>query len=119
MYTSMFKEGGEKKLSYGINFSANGGKNHNFINEIENKLSYQRKNRTRYMTSDFSISMGYSNEEKCEFEMRPRVGYNISESSLRPEQNSNYWNYGGDVEASVLLPGKIELSSECNFDLRQ
>jgi hypothetical protein len=99
--------------------SVSGGRNNNFINEIENNISYQKKNKTEFMNSDLNISLRYSSEEKNSFEFSPRAGYNRSKSSLRPEQNSNYWNYGGDVEAMIMLPGKLELSSECNFDLRQ
>jgi len=99
--------------------SGSGGKNHNYLNEIENNISYQRKNRTRYMNTDVEINLRYGNEEKNSIEVSPSIGYNTSRSSLRPLQNSNYWNYGGDVDVHLLLAGKFELSSECEFDLRQ
>ena len=117
-WANMFKENDEK-FGFGFDVSASGGRNHNYINEIENNISYQRKNRTNFMNSDIELSLRYGNEEKNSLEISPRIGYNISKSTLRPTQNNNYWNYGGDVDLHLILPGKFELSSECEFDMRQ
>jgi hypothetical protein len=110
-YTDYFKDGGEKKFGYGLNFRGNGGRNINFINE--------KRNATNYMNTDFGFALRYNNPDKFSFEINPSAGYNISTSSLLPELKNNYWNYGGRIESTVTLPGKLELSSNCNFDLRQ
>ncbi|HEU4632806.1 MAG TPA: TonB-dependent receptor, partial [Flavisolibacter sp.] len=110
-YADYFKDGGEKKLGYSFNMRGNGGKNINFINE--------KRNSTSYLSSDFGFALRYNNPDKFSFEINPRAGYNISESSLMPELKNNYWNYGGSTEATITLPGNIELSSNINFDLRQ
>jgi hypothetical protein len=110
-YADYFKDGGEKKLGYGLNFRGNGGRNINFINE--------KRNSTNYMNSNFGFALRYNNPDKFSFEINPSAGYNVSTSSLMPELKSNYWNYGGQIETTVTLPGKLELSTNCNFDLRQ
>jgi hypothetical protein len=71
------------------------------------------------MNSDLGFALRYNNPDKFSFEINPRGGYNVTESSLNPELKNNYWNYGGSVETTITLPGKIEFSSSCNFDLRQ
>ncbi len=110
-YADYFKDGGEKKLGYSFNARGNGGKNINFINA--------KRNSTSYLTSNFGFALRYNNPDKFSFEFGPQAGYNISKSSQMPELKNNYWNYGGNIETTVTLPGKIELSSSCNFDLRQ
>jgi hypothetical protein len=49
----------------------------------------------------------------------PQVGYNTTESSLMTAIDNNYWNYGGRIDGRVLLPGKIEVMSDCYFNYRQ
>jgi hypothetical protein len=110
-YADYFKDGGEKKLGYSFNVRGNGGKNINFINE--------KRNSTSYMNTDFGFALRYNNPDKFSFEINPRGGYNVSESSLMPALKNNYWSYGGNIETTITLPGKLELSSSCNFDLRQ
>lgn len=110
-YADYFKDGGEKKLGYSFNVRGNGGKNINFINE--------KRNATSYMNSDFGFALRYNNPDKFSFEIGPRGGYNTTESTLNPEMKTNYWNYGGNIETMIMLPGKIEFTSNCNFDLRQ
>lgn len=113
------KETEDNKFSYGLNVSASGGKNYNFIDEIENGISQKKRNRTEYMNSDLGIDFRIGDEETNSIEFGPVIGYNISKSSLRPLQNSNYWNYGGEIDVLLTLPGKLEFTTNCNLDLRQ
>lgn len=119
MYGNLFKEGGDGKLGYGFDINANGGRNKNFVNEIENNVSYQRSNTTRYFNTELSINLRINKEEKYSLELGPTAGYNRSTSSLNPQQNIHYWQYGGDVEGSIQLPARIEIRSDCEFDFRQ
>jgi hypothetical protein len=102
---------GDKKLTHGINLNANGGRNATFING-------QQSDNT-YTTFTIEYRMGYSIQEKYSFSINPTFGRNISKSSLRKDVNNNYWTYGGSVDGFLMLPGKIELNSDVNFDLRQ
>ena len=111
MYASWNKGQGEKKLGHGVTFNANGGQSGNFINN--------KRNTNKYATTSLSYMISYNIQEKFSFDLRPRAGYNASSSSLRPDVKNNYYTYGGNVNLFVMLPGKIELNSNCNFDLRQ
>jgi hypothetical protein len=111
VWLNYFKDGGEKKLGWGAYGNANGGRNVNFING--------QRNTTRYMNSDFNISLRYDVPDKKNLEIGPKIGYNTSKSSLNKDFNTNYWNYGGHVHGMIMLPLKIEFIADCDFDLRQ
>jgi len=115
LWTSWNKWGGQKKLGYGVQVNGNGGINNNFIQQGTNVI----KNKTTYNTLNFSISLNYQEEEKKSFEFRPTIGYNISKSSIQPDINNNYFSYGGNISGFIMLPGKLELSSDVNIDLKQ
>ena len=118
-WTDYFKDGGEKKWGYGIGFNGNGGRNHNYIYQVSNGVSSTAKNRTTYMNTDLRFTLRYNIPEKFNIDFGPRVGYNISKSSLQPDYNNNYWNYGGNINGMIMLPWKLELNTDCNIDLRQ
>ena len=105
------KGNGEKKLRYGVRLGGNGGRNINFVNGA--------KSINTYTNLDFNLNLGMDVPDKFSFELGPRIGHNSSKSSLRSSINNNYFIYGGRVEGSVMLPGKFELSSDVNFDMRQ
>ncbi len=102
---------GEKKLRHSINVDGNGGRNINFINGekgINNSANF-----------GISYSIGYEVKDKYDFNIGPRIGYNSSRSSLQKDVNNNFFSYGGNAYGYVMLPGKIELSSDVNANLRQ
>jgi hypothetical protein len=105
------KGGSGKKLGYGFRLNGNGGRSINFINND--------KNINEYATARVGFSLNLDNEEKYGFEARPEVSYNQSKSSLRRTVNNNYFTYGGFTSGYVFLPGKVELRTNVNFDLRQ
>lgn len=110
VWGSWFKGGGEKGVQYNINVNSSGGKNINFINGIRNV--------TNYINLETGLSLRYETE-RYGGGLSPQVGWNNSSSSLMPTQTTRYMEYGGQVEGFVKLPGKLELRSECNFQLRQ
>ncbi|HEY0065973.1 MAG TPA: outer membrane beta-barrel protein [Flavisolibacter sp.] len=105
-----FKGEGENVLQYGINTNSRGGRNINFINGTRNV--------TNYVNLDMGIRLHYETQ-KYGGGISPRVGWNNSSSSLMPTQDTRYMEYGGQVEGFIKLPGKLELRSDCNFQLRQ
>lgn len=115
LYGSWNKGQGEKKLRYGLNVNLYGGTNNT---QVEVK-GIATKNKTDYANYNFAISLGYSETDKISFNIRPGIGYNTSKSSLQPQLNNNYFTYGGNIDGFVMLPGKIELTSDVRFDLRQ
>jgi hypothetical protein len=102
---------GDKKLIHEINTYVNGGRSVTFINA-------QQSNNT-YASMELSYGVSYSIEDKYNFSVHPKIGREISSSSLRKDVNNNYWTYGGDMEGFLMLPWKLELNSETHFDLRQ
>jgi hypothetical protein len=106
---------GQKKPNYGFWFNGNGGINNNFIQQNGNTV----ENKTDYKTVNLSLFLNYQEEEKVSFELRPNIGYNTSKQSIQPGVKTNFFTYGGNVSGFVMLPGKLELSSDVNFDFRE
>ena len=105
------KGNGEKKLRYGLRLNGSGGRNVNFINT--------EKSVNTYTNVEFGFNLGYDFPDKYSFELGPKIGHNNSKSSLRSSLNNNYFTYGGNAEGFIMLPGKLELNSDVNFDFRQ
>jgi hypothetical protein len=106
---------GQKKLHYGVQLNGNGGNRNNFIQQ--NNLIVQ--NQTTYSSLNFRLTLGFQEEEKKSFDFHPKLGYNRSNSSIQTSINNNYFTYGGEFHGFVMLPGKLELSTNLNVDLRQ
>jgi hypothetical protein len=115
MYTGWQKQRGVKKFNYSLQLYGNGGVNNNLIQEKSSVV----KNKTVYNTFNFSVGADYQEPEKKSFSIRPAIGYNTSTSSIQPDIKTNYFTYGGSVSGYVMLPGKLELSTNVNFDFRQ
>jgi hypothetical protein len=110
---------GNKKWRKYVQLGANGGKNINFINTKSTDFKDAEKAINEYSTVEVNFGLGYEVTDKYRFSIGPKVGYNRSGSSLQKDLNTNYYTYGGRADGYVLLPGKIELSSDVNVDLRQ
>jgi hypothetical protein len=115
LWSSWNRWRGQKKLNYGIQLNGNGGINNSLVQQGGDVV----KNKTDYNTLNFSVSLNYQEDEKKSFDFRPNIGYNTSTSSIQPEIKNNYFTYGGNVNGFLMLPGKLELSTEVNFDFRQ
>jgi Outer membrane protein beta-barrel family len=105
------KGNGEKKLRHGIQLNGNGGRNVNFINA--------QKSINTYTNFQLRVNLGYDFPDKYSFELGPKIGHTSSKSSLRSDINNNYFSYGGNAEGFIMLPWKLELNSDVDFDLRQ
>ena len=107
------KNGGEKKLGRGINMEANGGRNINFLNE--------ERNTTDYLHIEVGFNLNYDFPDKYSFEFNPQIGKDFSSTRSLTDgtRKTDYLTYGGRVNGMVMLPGKLELTSDCNFDLRE
>jgi hypothetical protein len=102
---------GDKKFIHEINTNVNGGRNITYVNGQQSINNY----------ANISLEYGvrYSVQDKYNFYFGPKIGRNISQSSLRKDINNSYWTYGGDAGGYVVLPWKLELSSDIDFDMRQ
>jgi hypothetical protein len=72
-----------------------------------------------YANIELALGLRYSVQDKYNFRIGPKVGRNLSTSSLRKDIDNDYWTYGGEVDGYVMLPWKIEINTDVNFDLRQ
>src|SRR6476620_5406237 len=111
MYGGWVSGQGDKKLIHEINTNVNGGRNVTFINAQESKNTYAN--------IELNYGISYSLQDKYNIRIEPKIGRNMSVSSLRKDIDNNYWTYGGRVEGYLMLFWKLELSSDVDFDLRQ
>jgi len=102
---------GDNKLIHEINPSVNGGRNVTFINGQQSINTYAN------IEIDYGIR--YSVQDKYNFRIGPKAGRNISTSSLRKDIDNNYWTYGARGEGYVMLPWKLELTTDIDLDLRE
>src|SRR4029077_20083674 len=72
-----------------------------------------------YANMELQYGIRYSVQDKYNFRIGPKIGRNISTSSLRKDIDNNYWTYGGEVDGYIMLTWKLELNTDLNFDLRQ
>jgi hypothetical protein len=111
MWSEWNKGEGEKKFNHTVRFNGNGGRNINFINS--------QKNQTDYYQLEIAYGIRYEYPEKYSININPELNYNASKSTLNPNQKNNYFSYGGETEAYLMLPGKLELNTDCKFQLYQ
>ncbi|HVG13529.1 MAG TPA: outer membrane beta-barrel protein, partial [Chitinophagaceae bacterium] len=102
---------GEKKFRHNIYSNTSGGRNVVLINN--------NKGFNNYLNYEINYGISYSVTDKYNFSLGPKIGHNYSRSSLQTRINNNFYTYGGRANGYVMLPGKIELSSDVNLDLRQ
>lgn len=111
LWTEWNKGEGEKKFNHTAGVEARGGRNVAFINSLLNQ--------NNYYSFDLHYGLRWENPEKFKIFLQPKGGYNFTRSSLNPTAQNNYFNYGGEAEAYMMLPGKLELNTSIDFDLRQ
>ena len=111
MWSEWNKGEGEKKFNHTIRLNGNGGRNMNFING--------QKNQTDYYQLELAYGIRYEYPDKYSFNINPELDYNASKSTLNPNLKNNYFSYGGETEAYLMLPGKLELNTDCKFQRYQ
>ncbi|GAA4330012.1 outer membrane beta-barrel protein [Flaviaesturariibacter amylovorans] len=111
LWSSWSVGNGEKKWSKGIQVNGNGGRTNNFLNGLPNTNTY--------MSMRVGPSVGYSWTDHVNFHVNPEIGYNNSRSSLQADGSVRYFTFGGNFNASVNLPGKIEVGVDGNIEVRE
>lgn len=111
LWSNFNKSRGNKKPNYGFGFNGNGSRYINYVND--------KQGITRSYNFGVNLNLGIESEDKFDFSINPRVSYTHSVSSFSSSVNGNYFSFGGWVEASFMLPGKVEFENTCNIDLRQ
>jgi hypothetical protein len=97
-------------MNANINLSANGSTNYSFLN---NEL-----NQTKSYSFSANLNLMKGKESKYNFNLDFSPNYNISQSSLQKQFNDNGWGFSSRPSLTVYLPGKIELSSDGEYEFR-
>ncbi|HXH98947.1 MAG TPA: TonB-dependent receptor [Sphingobacteriaceae bacterium] len=111
LYSNIRRKVNKEGLSVGLNLSARGNTYYNMINNIMN------------MTESYNFSGGVSTSQykpkKYNFNIFIGPNYYRSQSSLQRQINNNGWGLNSRASFSVTLPGKVEITSEGNYEFRQ
>ncbi len=118
MWATWQKGEGEKKWRRSATIDVSGGRNINFTNTTSTDFKDAQRAINDYKNINFSISSGYTINNKYSFDVRPRIGYSMSGSSLQTANNLNYFTYGGTASGYITF-GSFELSTDVNMDYRE
>ncbi len=102
-----------KKSDIKLGLTSNPSVN-NYINYINGA-----KNQTLSTSVDISPEINYEKENKYEFSFNFSFEYNTSRSSLNPERKTQYWIQSHNIELTVFLPRKWELTTDFSANIRQ
>nr|WP_199076665.1 TonB-dependent receptor [Pedobacter sp. ASV19] len=97
-------------MNANLNLSANGSTNYSFLN---NEL-----NQTKSYNFSANLNLMKGKEAKYNFNLDFSPNYNISQSSLQKQFNDNGWGFSSRPSMTLYLPGKIELSSDGEYEFR-
>lgn len=97
------------RLGLDLNFSKD--RNTNFINQL--------KNINNSLNGTIGPRISFSKEKKFDISLRTGFTYTKSISSIRPDEPTRYWTQEHTAEVAVFLPWKIELNTDCVFNIRQ
>lgn len=99
------------QIRLGIDLDMSKSRNSNFINTIRNI------NHNYYVGLNPRIS--FSKEKRFDISLRPGFNYTRSTSSIRPDEPTKYWTQSHDVDVNITLPWKMQLNTDCSFNIRQ
>ncbi len=97
--------------SFSAGYNLGYTKNVNFINGEENTIKSGR--------AGVNASIRFYKDKKFSASTYSVFTYNFSESSIRTDIKTNYWIQRHDVDMTVFLPWKLELTGELSINLRQ
>ncbi len=114
-YNSYINAGGGYKIPkwdvhYGLNVSVQQGRNNNIINNLKNS-----NNNNSYSLSG---NINYEKEKKVSVRLFSSVSINQNSSSIS-QISTSFWSTSQDLNLSVYLPLKFQLSTDINWSIRQ
>ncbi|WP_276503335.1 outer membrane beta-barrel family protein [Terrimonas pollutisoli] len=102
-----------------IGFGPNANINHNIDFVRDPKTNRTVKNKTDVTSYGIRLNIGQYVADKYNFHIGPHFTYNKSKASVNSSANAEYWQLNGWAEGRVTLPGKVEIGSDVNFQMRQ
>jgi hypothetical protein len=107
----------DTKWRLGFGPRANISRNVDFVRD--SKTNETVKNMTDTRGYGMRVSISQYVKDKYEFYISPNFTWNTSKASVNSSANAKYWQMSGWSSGSVTLPGKVELGTDINFELRQ
>lgn len=111
MYGGISRKVNKAGLNVGLNANVYGNTYFSMINDALNT------------TESYSFSLGLQlnqfKTKKYHFWANFSPTYNLSESSLQRQLNNNGWGLNSRLEVSVTLPGKVQITTQGNYEYRQ
>ena len=98
------------EINTGINTSASGGRNVNWINGVRNV--------NRFSSYGAGISLSHYKEEKYDVSMNAEFNYNRSLSNVNPDVN-DFWGQQHNIRFNWFITKKFNAGTEANFYLRE
>ncbi|MGJ7030201.1 outer membrane beta-barrel protein [Niabella hirudinis] len=77
------------------------------------------KSKTRTQSYNFDFSVSKNKDDKYDFRINPRIGYNISASSVNKTSDIHYWTSGGNVSARWTIVKDLDLSNDVDLYFQQ
>jgi len=102
-----------KKLNVniGLNFGGQLSRYNSFVNG--------QKNVSDNHSVNVGFSVNYDKENKYSFYFNPRATRNYSVSSLNKSIVTQYWTSESEMGGNVVLPWKMEFTTDVNINIRQ
>jgi len=110
-YTGYYVKIPKTKLNIGLSPNGYFTRNTNFVNG--------QKNITRGERISMRLSLRTYVKDKYQFSVQAVPSYNVSKSSISSVASKNYWTYDYSADGNYTLPGKFEIGSDIDFNLRQ
>lgn len=111
VYSNMSRKVNKAGLNVGIGLNANGNTYYNNINsELNMTESYNFSGR---------LTLRQYKQKKYHFYLSVGPNYNRSQSSLQRQINNNGWGLNSNASFSFTFPGKVQVTSEGNYEFRQ
>ncbi len=102
-----------KKAGLNVNFSSQvrNGKYQSVVNNVRNETNSQ--------FYSFGNQLYKEKDKKYELRLETQVTYTTSTSSVQQSIKTHYWTFQVEPGLDIYLPGKIQLHSDAEINLRQ
>jgi hypothetical protein len=102
-------------LNVGARLSTNGNI---YYSQVTTPTTPTEINRTKSNSYSGQLSLSKYKEKKYQIYINAGPDYTVGQSSLQPDINNNGRGFNGDYYMNVYLPGKIQVSSDGQYQYR-
>ncbi|WP_443937047.1 outer membrane beta-barrel family protein [Pedobacter sp. MW01-1-1] len=109
-------------MNIGFNAQVSSNVSYNYVTYVKDLADMNNANKQLNQTKNSNYSFGLElqkyKENKYNFNINFGPSYNVSKASINKNGNSDGWGWSGGFWSSVQLPGKLELSSDGEYEYR-